>query len=114
MKPIWNNPRAFAPMLEPVVWVQDAAPHRRGLINAAVFQGESQSTSAGPTLDGLVADPWSVKVPISTALVADIRIGDTLKLGPRFADQTLTVQQITTTPEWYVIRCTANERAPAP
>ena len=49
MNDIFHNPRAFAPMLEPVVWIEDAAPHRRGLINAAVFQGESQSTSAGPT-----------------------------------------------------------------
>ena len=52
-------------MLELVSWLQDAAPHRRGIIRAAVFQGESQSTAAGPTLDGVTADPWSVKVPIT-------------------------------------------------
>lgn len=112
MKDIWNNPRAFAPMLELVSWLQDAAPHRRGVIRAAVFQGESQSAAAGPTLDGLTADPWSVKVPIDDALVSQIALGDTLTLSPRFGNAVLTVQQITATPRWYVIRCTANERAP--
>ena len=114
MNDIFSNPRAFAPMLEPVVWIEDAAPHRRGLINTAVFQGESQSTSAGPTLDGLTADPWTVKVPICEASVLRMKMGDALKLGPRFADQTLTVQQITATNRWFIIRATANERAPAP
>ena len=112
MNDIWNNPRAFAPMLELVSWLQDAAPHRRGVIRAAVFQGESQSTSAGPTLDGITADPWSVKVPITDATVVQISIGDTLALSPRHGSTVLTVQQITATPQWYVIRCTANERAP--
>lgn len=112
MRDPWNNPRAFAPMLELVSWLQDAAPHRRGVIRAAVFQGESQSASAGPTLDGLPADPWSVKVPIDDALVSQIALGDTLTLSPRFGNAVLTVQQITATPLWYVIRCTANERAP--
>lgn len=112
MNDIFHNPAAFAPMMNPVVWIADAAPHRRGTFSAAVFQGESQSTSAGPTLDGLTADPWSVKVPISTALVADIKMGDALHLGPKFGNAELTVQQVTKTPGWYIIRCTANERAP--
>lgn len=112
MKDIWSNPRAFAPMLELVSWLQDAAPHRRGVIRAAVFHGESQSTSAGPTLDGLTADPWTVKVPLSDALVSQIAMGDTLTLSPRFGGITITVQQITPTREWYIIRCTANVRGP--
>ena len=113
MTDIFHNPRAFAPMMELVSWLQDAAPHRRGIIRAAVFQGESQSSAAGPTLDGVTADPWSVKVPITDALVTQIAMGDTLTLSPRHGNAVLTVQQITATPNWYVIRCTANERAPA-
>ena len=112
MKDFWNNPKAFTPMLELVSWLQDKAPHRRGIIRAAVFQGESQSTAAGPTLDGVTADPWSVKVPISDALVSQIAMGDTLTLSPRHGNAVLTVQQITATTGWYIIRCTANERAP--
>ena len=112
MKDFWNNPKAFTPMLELVSWLQDAAPHRRGIIRAAVFQSESQSTAAGPTLDGVTADPWSVKVPIIDALVSQIAMGDTLTLSPRHGNAVLTVQQITATTGWYIIRCTANERAP--
>lgn len=112
MKDIWSNPRAFAPMMELVSWLQDSAPHRRGVLRAAVFHGESQSSSAGPTLDGLTADPWTVKVPLTEALVASVALGDTFTLSPRFGGAVLTVQQITPTREWYIIRCTANERAP--
>ena len=48
MKDYWNNPKAFTPMLELVSWLQDKAPHRRGLIRAAVFQGESQWPQINP------------------------------------------------------------------
>lgn len=112
MKDIFQNLSAFTPMLELVSWLQDKAPHRRGVIRAAVFQSESQSTAAGPTLDGVTADPWSVKVPITDALVSQIAMGDTLTLSPRHGNAVLTVQQITATTGWYIIRCTANERAP--
>lgn len=112
MKDIFDNPRAFAPMLELVSWLEDKAPHRRGILRCAVFHGESQSTAAGPTLDGVTADPWTVKVPLADALVSQIAMGDTLKLPPRFGGALLTVQQITPTAEWFIIRCTANERAP--
>lgn len=101
-------------MMNPVVWIQDAPPHRRGTFSAAVFQGESQSQNAGPTMDGVSADPWSVKVPISTAIVAVVKIGDTLQLSPNFGCAELTIQQITKTPGWYILRCIANERAPMP
>ena len=112
MNDIFLNPRAFAPMLEPVLWTEDKTPHRRGMIRAAVFCGESQSSSAGPSLDGVVADPYTLKVPISDALISQMKMGDTVKLSPRFAGAELTVQQITVTPGWIVVRCTANERAP--
>lgn len=112
MRNIWDNPKAFAPMMELVSWLQDKAPHRRGVIRAAVFQGESQSSSAGPSLGGVTADPWNVKVPITDALVTQVALGDTFTLSPRHGGIVLTVQQVTATPQWYVIRCTTNERAP--
>lgn len=114
MPDIFHNPRAFAPMLEDVLWQEDAVPHRRGTFKAAIFQGESQSSGAGPTLDGVTADPWNIRVPIFTALVANIKLGDSLFLGAKHGGVVLTVQQITPTPNWYNIRATASERAPAP
>lgn len=114
MTNLWDNPRAFAPMMEEALWTEDRPPHRRGGIPVAVFQGESQSASAGPTLSGVVADPWSVRIPISAALAANIKPGDTLLLGVRHGGAVLVVQQITRIPGWYVVRATAEERAPMP
>ena len=114
MNKIWNNPGAFAPMLEDVLWEEDAAPHRRGTIRAAVFQGASQSPSAGPSLDGIPADPWTLQVPISTALAVNIKMGDSITLAPHRGGAVLSVQQITRTAMWYIIIATAEERAPLP
>lgn len=109
----FDNPAAFKPFSQPVVWRQDAAPHMRGTFAAIVLQGESQSQSAGPSVDGILADPWNVFVPLTTAIIAHVKIGDTLTIGPAGAETELTVQQITRTAYDYVIRCTANERAPS-
>ena len=114
MNNIWNNPYAFAPMLEDVLWTEDAAPHRSGTIRAAVFQGASQSANAGPSLAGVVADPWTLSVPLSTALAADIKMGDSITLAPHRGGAVLSVQQITRTAMWYIITATAEERAPLP
>lgn len=107
------NERALAPMLRPVQWTEDAAPHRRGTFAAQVLEGESQSESAGPTRGAIAANPWTVRVPAShpkNALAAYVKIGDELTLA---AGVTLTVQQITTALDGYlVMRCTSEERAP--
>ena len=110
----FHNPQAFAAFTRPVLWTQDAAPHKRGTFCAAILQGESQQGSAGPTTDGILADPWSVIVPLECALVADMQIGDTLGLGPAYGGTVLTIQQITRTAHNYTIRATANERVLAP
>lgn len=108
----FDNPAAYEPLSQPVVWRQDAAPHTRGTFAAVVLQGESQSQAAGSTVEGQLADPWNVFVPLTTAIIAHIKIGDTLTIGPAGAETELTIQQITRTPFDYVLRCTANERAP--
>ena len=58
-------------------------------------------------------NPWTVRVPAShpaNALAAYVKIGDELTLA---AGVTLTVQQITTALDGYlVMRCTSEERAP--
>ena len=107
------NEKALAPMLRPVEWTEDAAPHRRGMFAAQVLEGESQSQGAGPTLGALTANPWTVRVPDAhpqNALAAYVKIGDTLTVS---AGVTLTVQQITRALDGYlVMRCTSEERAP--
>ena len=107
------NEKALAPMLRPIEWTEDAAPHRRGTFAAQVLEGESQSQGAGPTLDAITANPWTVRVPAEhpqNALAAYVKIGDTLTL---VAGVTLTVQQVTRALDGYlVMRCTADVRAP--
>lgn len=107
------NEKALAPMLRPVKWTEDAAPHRRGTFAAQVLQGESQSQGAGPTVSGILADPWTVRVPAAlpqNALAAYVKVGDELTLA---AGVVLSVQQVTRAMDGYlVMRCTANERAP--
>ena len=107
------NEKALAPMLRPVEWTEDAAPHRRGTFAAQVLEGESQSESAGPTRSGVAANPWTVRVPAAmpqNALAAYVKMGDTLTLA---AGVTLAVQQVTRALDGYlVMRCTSEERAP--
>ena len=107
------NEKALAPMLREVLWVEDADPHRRGVFRAQVLEGESQSASAGPSLDGIVANPWTVRVPAAhpdNALAAFVKMGDELAIG---IGVTLTVQQVTKAMDGYlVIRCTSEARAP--
>ena len=107
------NEKALAPMLREVLWVEDAEPHRRGVFKAQVLEGESQSASAGPSLDSIVANPWTVRVPEANpdnALSAYVKMGDELTIGPGV---TLAVQQVTKAMDGYlVIRCTAEARAP--
>ena len=107
------NEKALAPMLREVLWVEDAEPHRRGVFKAQVLEGESQSASAGPSLDGITANPWTVRVPEAdpdNALAAYVKMGDELTIAPGL---TLNVQQVTKAMDGYlVIRCTADARAP--
>ena len=107
------NEKALAPMLRDVLWCEDAEPHRKGMFKAQVLEGESQSASAGPSLDGFAANPWTVRVPESNpdnALASYVKMGDELTLAPGIK---LTVQQVTRALEGYLImRCTAEMQAP--
>jgi hypothetical protein len=110
MKDIFDNGAAFEPMSELVKWRQDKAPHLEGSFRAVVLHGETQSESAGPTRGGMAADPWSVICDTNPAECVGLTFGDTLELQ----DGTiLTVQQISRDNYFqWVIRCTANARAP--
>lgn len=110
MRDIFDNGAAFEPMSELVKWRQDKAPHLEGSFRAVVLHGESQSESAGPTRGGMAADPWSVICDTNPAECVGLTLGDTLELR----DGTiLTVQQISRDNYFkWVIRCTANARAP--
>ena len=116
MKIKFQNPLAFRAFAEPATWRQDKPPHRRGVFPVAVLQSESQSQAAGPTLDGIPADPWTLVVALDVALVADFKRGDTIILDSRATGRgpapSLVIQQITRTRWNWVVRCTDNERAP--
>ena len=110
MKNFFHNPRAFDAIVEPVKWRQDKAPHLEGSFQASVLHGESQSESAGPTRGPMAADPWTVICESNPAECVGMVVGDTLEL----MDGTLlSVQQVSRDPALgWVIRCTANARAP--
>ena len=107
------NEKALAPMLRDIRWTEDGEPHRKGTFKAQVLEGESQTTSAGPSLDGVVANPWTVRVPCMNSLnplAALVKMGDELTIAPGV---TLTVQQVTRAMDGYlIIRCTQDMRAP--
>lgn len=107
------NEKALAPMLREVMWREDAEPHRGGIFRAQVLEGESQSANAGPSLDPLTANPWTVRVPMaapSNALAAYVKMGDELVIAPGVR---LAVQQVTRAMDGYlIIRCTADVTAP--
>ena len=107
------NEKALAPMLRDVLWKEDAEPHRSGTFKAQVLEGESQSANAGPTLDAIAANPWTVRVPIANEmnpLARLVKMGDELILPPGI---TLAVQQVTVAMDGYlIIRCTSDARAP--
>ena len=104
------NPHAFAPIMEPLKWTQDKAPHRTGSFSAAVLHGAPDSRSAGHPLGAMVADPWTVQVPLDVALVADIKTGDTLsRVG--IGAEVLTIQQIGRDDAGWWLVCSVRERA---
>ena len=105
----FDNPHAFAPMAEPLKWEQDKAPHRTGTFRAVVLHGAPDSQNAGHPLGPIVADPWAVHVPLSVALVADIRVGDRLcRVG--IGAEVLTVQQIGRDDSGWLLVCSVRER----
>ena len=107
---IFGNDVAFGGFAETLKWRQDKAPHAVGSLRAVVLHGESQSESAGPSRDGIAADPWTVIARETESLAVGIRAGDTLELA---GGTVLMVQQISRDREMgWVIRCTANARAP--
>lgn len=101
---------AFEPMSELVKWRQDKAPHLEGSFNAVVVHGESQSESAGPTRGGFAADPWTLMIDSNPAECVGMVEGDTITLED---GTVLSVQQVSRDPALgWVVRCTANMRAP--
>ncbi len=105
----FENPHAFAPMAEPLKWEQDKAPHRTGTFCAVVLHGSPDSQNAGHPLGSIVADPWAVSVPLSVALVADIRVGDRLRrIG--IGAEVLSVQQISRDDSGWLLVCSVRER----
>lgn len=105
----FDNPYAFGKLTEQLKWSQDKSPHRVGVFGGVVLHGAPDSQNTGHPLGALVADPWVVTVPQSTALVADVAVGDTLtRVG--LGAEVLTVQQISRDDSGWVLVCSCNER----
>lgn len=105
----FENDAAFEPMGEPVVWRQDAEPHRTGTFSAVVTRGAVDSASAGPALSPFVADVWTVHAPTACALAAGVAVGDSIR---RMVGDVLTVQSIVRDEGGFWLHCTAAERSP--
>ena len=111
MRPIdFENVAAFEPLVEPVVWRQDAAPHHEGTFNAIVNRGAVDSATAGSAISPVTADVWSVHAPTGCAIAAGVAIGDTLERLNSGA--ILTVQRIIQDESGWWLHCTADERSP--
>lgn len=106
----FNNPAAFEPFSEPVVWRQDAAPHRQGTFSAVVLCGAVDSAGAGPALSPFVADVWTVHAPTACALAAGVAVGDSIRR--MVGGDVLTVQSIVRDEGGFWLHCTAAERSP--
>lgn len=107
---LFENDAAFEPMAEPVVWRQDKAPHLEGTFLATVLHGEAENENAGHTRGSIAADPWTVICSSNPAECVGMVAGDTLTLDD---GTVLSVQQISRDVALgWVIRCTANARAP--
>ena len=111
MRPIdFENVAAFEPLVEPVVWRQDAAPHLTGTFNAIVTRGSVETQNAGASIAPLTADAWSVHAPTACAIAAEVRIGDTIERLNSGA--ILTVQVIIQDESGWWLHCSADERSP--
>lgn len=112
MRPIdFENVAAFEPLVEPVVWRQDAAPHHEGTFNAIINRGAVDSESAGISTGALTADIWSVHAPTGCAIAAGVEIGDTIERLN--SGELLTVQRIVRDVSGFWLQCTAAERSPS-
>ena len=105
----FENVAAFEPLVEPVVWRQDAAPHHEGTFNAIVMRGAVDSESAGSNLGPVTADVWSVHAPTACAIAAGVTIGDTIERLNSGA--LLSVQKIIQDESGWWLHCTAEERS---
>ena len=111
MRPIdFENVAGFGPLVEPVEWRQDAAPHFTGTFNAIVNRGAVDSATAGSSISSITADVWSVHAPTACAIAAGVTIGDTLKR--KDSGMVLTVQRIVRDESGWWLQCTADERSP--
>lgn len=110
MNSFFDSPAAFGPLSEPVVWRQDAAPHRSGTFNAVVLRGGADSESAGHSLSPIVADVWTVNAPVDCAIAAGVVVGDTLERLE--CGELLTVQSVVKADGSWWLTCTAAERSP--
>lgn len=97
---------------EPIRWRQDKAPHLEGSFEGIVLQASPDSETAGHPQGRVNADQWTVEAPLSVALVAQFRHGDTLCRIAEPGAPVLSIAQIARTEGGWLIGCTANERAP--
>lgn len=77
-----------------------------------VLQGAKETQSAGVQPGSLLADSWTVRVPVKSLKVDKISVGDTIERDC-WKTTVLNVQQVyeDSTGDYWIL-CTAEERAP--
>ena len=110
MGDIFDNPAAFEPMLENLLWQQKKAPKLSKVVRGVVFHGRKE-IEAYSSMAGVIkrfSDTWTVTAPISETIVANFAMGDTLTRmkGER---ETLTVQNVIKEDGEWIISVTSSQ-----
>lgn len=103
--------KAADPFKEPLVWIQDKAPHTTGTFDGVVLQGAAETQTAGIQTGYLLADAYTVHVALSQLIVDKFEVGDTISRGC-WKTTVLNVQRVFKDETGYWVLCTAEERAP--
>lgn len=102
---------AASPFKEPLVWVQDKAPHLTGTFDGVVLQGAAETQSAGVPTDYIIADSYTIHVGLGDMLVEKFEIGDTIQ-RECWKNAVLSVQRVFKDETGFWVLCTAEERSP--
>lgn len=77
--PFQEIDEAFAPMEEPLKWVQDKQPKLTANFRGVVLQGAMETQSAGVQAGRLLADNWTIRLPKDSVIVSKVEFGDVIE-----------------------------------
>lgn len=110
MPRVFDNPKAFEPMLEELIWRQKKSPKLSTVVRCIVFHGRKE-IEAYSSMQGVIkrySDTWTVTAPLSETVIAKFAMGDTLERmnGER---ETLTVQNVIKEDGEWIISVTSSQ-----